>query len=448
VTAAPHAETTAQRVEPLPEGTRLLHIGIPKTGTTNLQRSAAYRRRELLEHGVCYPGRTLNHREAVSALMDRSLGWKNSQSTPGYGVWKRIENEVRTSPAPRALISHEFACESTDDQARRFVEALGPQVHVVITLRGFADLLGSSWQQYVKAGYLKPYRTWLRQVLGDPAKLKTTPTFYQRNDQAAIVDRWIRVAGTDNVTVVIADKRQPDHLINAFEDLLGLPTGLLRALPVGGYAGNRSLSMPEAELVRRINKIFREQNMTWDRYSDLMRNGLIARLQENRRPGPDEPLLTLPEWAAKKALVRARQYADAIAASGCRVIGDLDTLTLPVRTVPRLPDVTSVPVDVAQEAIAGLLSAEDGRGAFFDNPPEGVQGVNSYPASLRKLVRSEGGLELANAVRATKHLDDGTIAKVAAYRGISLADQKTKPVRRRVRRAVRRVGRSVRSRLR
>ncbi|QGN33379.1 hypothetical protein [Microlunatus sp. Gsoil 973] len=448
MTAVPQAETRSQPVEPLPEGSRLLHIGIPKTGTTTLQRSAAYRRRELLEHGVCYPGKSLNHREAVSALMDRTLGWKNSESAPGYGIWRRIENEVKTSPAPRSLISHEFACESTDEQAGRFVEALGQQVHVVITVRGFADLLGSSWQQYVKAGYLKPYRTWLRQILGDPAKLKTTPTFYKRNDQAAIVDRWIRVAGVENVTVVIADKRRPDQLINAFEDLLGVPTGLLSALPAGGFAANRSLSMPEAELVRRINKIFRDQDMTWDRYVDLMRNGLIARLQENRRPGPDEPVLTLPEWAAKKALVRAGQYADAIAASGCRVIGDLDTLTLPVRTVPRLPDITSVPVDAAHEAIAGLLSAEDGRGAFFDEPPEGVQRASSYPAYLQKLYPSENGLELANAIRATRHLDDRTIAAVAAYRGITTADQKTKPLRKKARRLVRNVGRSVRSRLR
>ena len=448
MTAAPQAETPTQRVEPLPEGTRLLHIGIPKTGTTNLQRSAAYRRDQLLQHGVCYPGTSLNHREAVSALMDRSLGWKNSESTPAMRIWKRIEDEVKQTSAPRSLISHEFGCESDDEQAHRFVEALGPKTHVVITLRGFADLLGSSWQQYVKAGYLKPYRTWLQQILGDRAKLKTTPTFYQRNDQAAIVQRWVGVVGVDNVTVVIADKRQPDQLINAFEDLLDVPRGLLTALPAGGYAANRSLSMPEAELVRRINKVFRDQNMTWDRYSDLMRHGLIARMQENRHPGPDEPLLTLPAWAAKKALAQARNYADAIGASGCRVIGDLATLSEPVRTVPRLPNITSIPADAAYEAMAGLLSAEDGRGAFFDEPPEGVQGAKTYKGRLRKLYESEDGLELANAVRATKHLDDRTIAAVAAYRGVTTADQRTKPYRRKAKKLIKRVRRSVRSRLR
>jgi hypothetical protein len=449
VTVAPNAEADSEaRAAALPVGTPLLHIGIPKTGTTTIQRSAAYHRQQLLEHGVCYPGTSLNHREAVSALMSRSLGWKNSEQTPAMAVWNRIEREVKTTTADRSLVSHEFACESTDEQAHRFLEALGPKTHVVITLRGFADLLGSSWQQYVKAGYQKSYAAWLKAILGDRSKLHTTPTFYQRNDQAAIVQRWVRAAGVDNVTVVIADKRHPDQLTNAFEDLLDLPRGLLAALPAGGYAANRSLSAAEAELVLRVNKAFRDQDYTWDRYSDLMRHGLIARMQENRRPGPDEPMLTLPTWAAKRALAQAERYADAVAATGCRVIGDLSALTAPVRTVPKIERPTQIPADAAYEAIAGLLSAEDGRGAFFDRPPEGVQGAKTYKGHLRRLYESENGLEIANAIRATRHLDDKVIAGVAAYRGLIAADDRSKPLRRRARKAFKQLRRAIRKRLR
>ncbi|SDS15121.1 hypothetical protein [Microlunatus soli] len=431
-------------VPALPVGTPLLHIGIPKTGTTTLQRTAAYHREKLLENGVCYPGSTLNHREAVSALMSRSLGWKNSESTPAKAIWKRIEREVKQTPAERSLISHEFACESTDEQARRFIRALGPKTHVVITLRGFADLLGSSWQQYVKAGFQKPYGVWLKQILGPRSKLRTTPTFYLRNDQAAIVERWVRVAGVDRVTVVIADKTKPDQLMNAFEDLLDLPRGMLTALPIGGYGGNRGLSAAEAELVLRVNKVFREQGMTWDRYSSLMRHGFIARMQENRRPGPDEPSLALPAWAAKKALAQARRYADAIDATGCRVIGDLSALTAPVRTVPRVERPTQVPIDAAFEAISGLLSAADGRGGFFDEPPEGVQGsVNFKKPYMQRLYDSESGRDVANAIRATRHLDDRTMAAVAAYRGLMSADDRSKPYRNRARKLVNKARRRV-----
>lgn len=448
MSVASQAGADKRVVDALPAGTPLLHIGIPKTGTTNLQRSAAYHRDQLLQHGVCYPGSTLNHREAISALMARSLGWRSSgEVTPDVGVWNKIEREISRSDAQRFLISHEFACESTDEQAQRFRDSLGDNLHVVITLRGFADLLGSSWQQYVKAGYQKPFGVWLRAILGPRSKLNTTPTFYKRNDQAAIVRRWIRVVGRDNVTVVIADKRNPDQLINAFEDLLDVPHGLLAALPVGGYAANRSLSFAEAELIRKLNKVFREQGMSWDRYSDLMRHGFIARMQENRRPGPDEQLLTLPAWAGRKALVIARKYAEAVGNSGCRVIGDLDALTVPVRTVPKLERPNDIPMDAAFEGIAGLLSAEDGKGGFFDEPPEGVQGAKTYKGNLRKLYDSENGREIANAVRATKHLDDRTIAGVAAFRGINKADHRTKPLRRKARKAVKKARRRVRKAL-
>lgn len=446
MTAAPQAETDAEtRIPALPPGTRVLHIGIPKTGTTTLQRAAAYHREDLLRHGVCYPGTSMNHREAVSALMARSLGWKNAgERVPKRRIWDRIASEVAATSADRSLISHEFACESTDEQAQQFLDELGPQVHVVITLRGFADLLGSSWQQYVKSGFRKPYNAWLKGILGPRSKLRHTPTFYKRNDQAAIVRRWVRLAGPDRVTVVIADKRRPDQLVNAFEDMLDLPRGLLTAPSVGGFAANRSLSAPEAELVLRINRVFRGEGYTWGRYSDLMRLGLIARMQENRLPGTDEQRLALPEWAATKALRRARRYANAVAATECRVVGDLSALTAPVSTVPRQERPQQIPIDAAFEGIAGLLSAEDGRGAFFGRAPEGVEPETARNDTVRKLYETERGRETVNAIRATRHWDGRTLAAVTAYRGWRTASAAARKYRRRGVRVIRRTRRKLR----
>jgi hypothetical protein len=446
LTVASHAETESAtaRVPPLPSGTRLLHIGIPKTGTTTLQRAAAYNRKELLARGVCYPGASMNHREAISALMERSLGWKNGdEQTPSIKVWNRIAAEVRKTTAARSLISHEFACESDDEQAQRFLDELGPQTHVVIALRGFADVLGSSWQQYVKSGYRKPYGTWLKAVLGKRSALHTTPTFYRRNDQPAIVRRWTRLAGPDRVTVVVTDKSRPEQLVNAFEDMLDLPRGLLTAPWVGGYAANRSLSAPEAELLRRVNRILRAEGFTWARYSDLMRDGLVARIQEDRSPATDERLI-LPEWAARRALNQSRRYADAVAATGCRVIGDLSALTAPVQTVPRLQRPAEIPIDAAVAGIAGLLSAEDGRGAFFSRPPEGVQANKAFNYTVATLYESQRGHETANAIRATRHLDARTIVAVAAYRSWANADSMIKPYRRRAKKLVNRARKVVR----
>jgi hypothetical protein len=363
--------TSDTPVPTLPAGTRLLHIGIPKTGTTALQTAAARNRSELARHGVCYPGRSGNHREAICALMGRRLGWTGSGDyVPDIRLWNRLLAEVESHPASRSFLTHEFASESDDEQARRFRTALGDSVHVAITLRGFASLLSSSWQQYIKAGRRQPFERWLSAILRGDDRRGSASGFYKRNDQAAIVARWVGVMGPERVTVVIADKRRPTQLTDAFEDMLGLPRGLLRQVDEGGLAANRSLSLPEAELLRRLNVIIRKQDLRWQDFTALVRNGAVARLLQQRRPGTDEPPISLPTWAAEAATERGRRYAADIAASGCRIIGDPATLYAPVPSVDgALPKVDAVPVDAAAQALAGMVSAATGRGAFFDLDP-------------------------------------------------------------------------------
>jgi hypothetical protein len=429
----------------LPAGSRLLHIGLPKTGTTTLQRGAAVNRATLAEQGVCYPGHEFNHRDAVAALMQRPLGWRDRGATlPDRQLWDRLLGEVHGADAERVFISHEFACESDDRQARRFVDSLGrDRLQVAITLRGFADLLPTNWQQFVKSGYTRPFEWWLRQVLGDRSKLATTPTFYPRNDQAAIVNRWVRLLGPERVTVVIADKRQPDFLIDAFEDLLGLSRGSMASRPVGGYAANRGLSAAEVELVRRLNALMHQQHYDWRRYTILIRHGLIARMQECRRPGPDEPGLVLPAWAARKALVRAGEYADAIAGSGCRVVGDLALLTAPVRTADAVTPPSELPLDLVYEAAAGVLSAADGRGPFFDEAPGGVERRKTSDPRLERLYGPELTHQIINAHRATAHLDGRTLMAVAALRRYQNVERRVTPLTGRLRRTIRRIARRV-----
>ena len=416
----------------LPPGSRLLHIGLPKTGTTTLQRGAAVNRTELLEHGVCYPGRGFNHRDAVAALMQRPLGWRDNGATlHGMQKWRQLIDEVRqfdsarrsvpTAAADRAFISHEFICESTDPQVERFAEELGPdRIHVAVTLRGFADLLPTNWQQFVKSGSTRTFDGWLKIVLNEKRAAKNAATFVRRNDQAAIIRRWTKIIGADRVSVVIADKRQPDFLINSFEDLLGLPRGTMASRPVGGYAANRGLSNAEVELVRRLNGVVREQGYDWRRYTDLIRHGVIARMPECRRPAVDEPSPVLPEWAAAKALARAGAYVSAIADSGCRVIGDLSLLTADVRTVPQAPVPEQLPIDAVFQAVAGLISAADGRGPFFDQAADGVEGRRTRDPRLERFAGPDESLAILNANRATRHLRGRALGAVIATR---LADK-------------------------
>jgi hypothetical protein len=370
---------------PLPPDTRLLHIGLAKTGTTALQSTARARRAELLELGVRYPGDGLNHREAVSALMGRRWGWNGPGArVPSLRHWDRLMGEVEAETDRRVWISHEFAAESDDETAQRFVDALGPRTHVVVTVRPHGAMLVSSWQQYLKTGIVRTFDCWLEAVLADPPDETVTPTYHRRSNQGGVVRRWAAAVGAENLTVVVVDKAAPTRLTDAFEALLDLPDGFLVDESFGGLQANRSLSAQESELLRRLNVALQDQGVDWREYDTLLRKGGIGRLMQARTPGPEEDSLVLPAWAAERALQLGRHYAEEIAAAGVRVIGDLAVLGEPVESVRDLPAApTTVQLDVAVELAAGLLSAGTGRGPSFgerEPAPEvrGLRGLHDY----------------------------------------------------------------------
>ena len=58
--------------EALPDGTRVLHIGLPKTGTSTVQKALHAARAELGQHGVVYTGSATHSYSAVKAAVGRA----------------------------------------------------------------------------------------------------------------------------------------------------------------------------------------------------------------------------------------------------------------------------------------------------------------------------------------------------------------------------------------
>ncbi|MGQ0846909.1 MAG: hypothetical protein ACT4QF_22550 [Sporichthyaceae bacterium] len=382
---------------PLPPGARLLHAGIPKSGTTSLQRTAAANRSELLAAGVRYPGSTWNHRAQVAALLARDRG--------GHGPvdrsrWDRLAEEVRGDPSNRVLVSHEFAAEADDAQAARFAEELGPDLHVVLTLRGFAHLLGPGWQQGVKWGLRQPFDDWLRDLLADPPAPGVPAGSLRRYDHAGLVHRWIRTVGRERVWVVVTDKARPQFIGEVFADLLGVPRDLLSA--PHGPAGlvNRSLSWSETELIRAVNRAVRGPGRleTEDRRR-LVTDGAVRRLLQARSPGPDDEPTRLPSWAAAIANERAARMTAEILASGVRVLGEVDLLTAAPPTRAQATAPTHVPLEVAVHAVVGTAAAAAGHGALFDKRAPAA----AEPTPTPRLEDASGrDLLAALATRATR----------------------------------------------
>jgi hypothetical protein len=209
----------------LPPRTWLLHIGPMKTGTTSIQAAARRRRKTLLAHGVQYPGRLLNQRRQLGALMGWSVdAWKRTgplvpdlldvetASAPSLKEWHNLVAEVGAIPNSRIFLSHEYVSQVDDDGAQRIVDAIGECIHVCITLRAPGQIVPSLWSQGIRDDAVtEPFNDWLARVYATDPDRQMPARFERAYDQDQLVERWARLVGPENVTVVITDKTEP-HL--------------------------------------------------------------------------------------------------------------------------------------------------------------------------------------------------------------------------------------------
>jgi hypothetical protein len=357
----------------LPSRARLFHIGPPKTASTTLQAAAADHRQQLLEHGVRYPGPRRSHRHEVAAFVGRSIGWVGtggSNPPPGTAKWDALMAEVEADHERRILMGHEYAAGADDAMAQRFVEAIGERIHVVITLRDYGSMLPSIWQEYNKAGNVGVFDQWLERVLARPRPQEVVDRVHVRHDQGKLVRRWADAAGAENVTVVVLDPSDHGFVFEVFERMLGLPVGFLES---GGLSrSNRSLSVPELEMLRRTNQVLRDNDVEWRHYQRYLANGAALRMLQTRKPAADEQRLALPAWAHDTVVDDMQRHVREIAESGVRVVGDLGMLAREPRLrgddEPAHTEVTSVPIEAAAQAIAGALSQASDRSWDFGEP--------------------------------------------------------------------------------
>jgi hypothetical protein len=353
---------------PVERGGLLLHVGPHKTGTTSVQRAFASRRDLLAAHGVAYPGKSSAPHGAVIARLGTHHGWYDELEPTSVRRWERFCETTRSLDAT-VVVSSEALCHADDVQATELCGELRPgPVRVVITLRPLAQLLPSSWQEYLKAGWGETYDEFLDEVLRRPSV--TTGVFWSfwiRQDHGRLVERWSAAVGPDRVTVVVADPGRPALLLKTFEDLVGVPRNTL----LDGRAdtgANRSLTVAECELLRRLNVDARGL-LDWDTYNTVLRAGAFTALAD-RPVDVGAERLGLPLWARDEAHIRGRDAADRIRRTGVEVVGDLDTLGgtgLGVRSDNSnddwtMPQVDSLPADAfVAAATAAVRSAEERR---------------------------------------------------------------------------------------
>ena len=265
-------------VPQLPSGTRLLHVGPHKTGSSAIQGALHTARERLAARDIIYPGRGRQTLWPILAVTGQPP--LRGEPTPDIAWWARLATDIRSAGDRKVVLSSEFFSESDDATAARVVADLGPGVHVVVTLRSLGRILPSQWQQYIQNGYRFRYEQWLEGILSDPP-CTPTPGFWRRHRHDELVSRWAGVVGAPNVTVVVLDETNRLMLLRTFEAMLGLPDGFLTPAP---GAANRSLSRSEAELVLQLNEEFSGRKWPDPSYARFMRYGVIEQLKTARRP--------------------------------------------------------------------------------------------------------------------------------------------------------------------
>lgn len=331
----------------------MLHIGPHKTGTTSVQGAFHHARRDVAAQGVHYAGPNRHPRQAAQAAATRSARGRRGGS---MRAWNGLVREIRRSRG-RVVVSSEWLSDAAPPDIRRIVDDLDPaRVQVVVTLRPLASILASQWQQFVQAGVSIAYEPWLRTIFDGPDS-GTGKRFWHRHRHDRLIERWAAVAGPQRLTAVVADDRDHAAVLRVFERLLGLRDGTLQLDP---DRTNRSLTRPEAELVRTMNDHLAGVGIEGPQRLDLVLFGAAASLKL-READRAEPRILTPAWALERAAAAAGEIVDGIRGSGVRVVGDLDRLlegpsAATARATPR-PVLERVWPDIAATGALGVLTA-------------------------------------------------------------------------------------------
>ena len=343
-------EPTAGSETPLlPTGTRLIHIGPSKTGTTSLQAAMWAGREAMLAQGVRYAGNSRHSGYAARAVVGLRSPYSDEGAPPAIRHWEELVRDIRLANEPRLLLSSEFLAGARPDTIRRIVDDLDPErVHIAVTLRPLARMLSSRWQQTIQVGETIGYEAWLDDLFNRPADAPEAG-MWLRHRHDRLVARWADVVGIDRVTVVIVDDRDHDQVLRAFEALLGLSDGTLK---LQQDLENRSLTLAEVEAMRAFNADFRAAGLNRRLYMRVVRLGVASQMKR-RVPAPDEPRVATPPWAMDRAGEISREVVAGLAASGVRVLGDLSRL---VEVPPSKLEGDRVPASMSTPAIAASMS--------------------------------------------------------------------------------------------
>lgn len=346
----------------------VLHVGLPKTGTTYLQRILAENRDRLRERGVLHPFLR------PGAMFEAAVEIRGSAAKFGLdaaairGTWEQLCERARSFDGT-TVISHEVLAGATPEQIGAALAPLtGLDVEVIVTARDLGRQATAHWQEELKLGDTTTFagleRDQLRADTGrdaGPDAGGVRPHFWHAQDFADALRRWTEPLPPQQGHLVVcpAPGAEPSLLWRRFAEAAGIddtavpPAALAAAEPV-----NRSLGAEDAALVRAVNERVAGRLPVAERHRVVKREwaeGVLA-----GRPGT--PLRAPAALADVLGPVTERWLAEVVA-RGHRVHGDPVDLDPVLADPDEPPPDRAVAADVDPDAVADGLVARASQGS-------------------------------------------------------------------------------------
>jgi hypothetical protein len=328
-----------------------VHVGEPKTGTTYLQQLMFSNQRALARQGVILPGTRPRYHFRATQDLRGVVPEPSDPLAPFEGAWDKLVAEALAAPRV-GLVTHELLSSVTEKQADRAVASFGAaEVHIVISVRDFASLLPAEWQETIKNRNTTTYEAWLTRVIDhesvDPDRRRWW--FWKVHDTLEILRIWGRHIPPERIHVITVPPRgsAPTVLWDRYSKVVGIDP---KAVDTSAAKSNSSLSVPQIELIRRMNLAIPGEMPDWF-YMHFVK-GTLAHNAFADRPEPAQRL-GLPAEREEWALNAADALVTALASSGYEIVGDLKELR-PAETnaVQPLPQTT----DEAGIAESGVIA--------------------------------------------------------------------------------------------
>lgn len=364
----------------------VLHVGVPKSGTTFLQRALWLNREALEQAGFRCPGR--NQQEMFHAAVElrgshRAWGFRPEEL---QGTWRRLCAEARAY-AGTTVMSHEILATATEEQVSAALTDLeGTDLHLVVTARDLARQLVSGWQERIKNGNTSTFEDFRQTVERRIPGRDFEGLFWRSQDIPGILERWGAHLPADKVHVVVAPRAgaDPEELWRRFGDAVGFDPAGLDPTPAPGTA-NPSLGVTQIAILRQVNEALAGR-IVQPAYARVVKRYF----GQNVLPRHSSPRPSCPADLVAPLRELSEEWIREIERRGYAVHGDLADL------LPQDPpgDVSSPDdvdprdqADISAAVIADLLvEVGDLRARVRRSSGPGGQGGGIRPAVLRRRV--------------------------------------------------------------